>query len=58
MYPQLCSWDNLRLAYHKASRGKRGQPNVAAFEHRLEDNLLALQNELLTQTYTPGAYNG
>lgn len=56
MYEQLCAWDNLLLAYHKASRGKRGQPNVAAFEHRLEDNLLALQLELLDQTYRPGAY--
>ncbi len=56
MYPQLCSWGNLLLAYTKASRGKRGQPNVAAFEHRLEDNLLALQRELREQTYTPGPY--
>ncbi len=56
MYPQLCSWDNLLLAYSKASKGKRGHPNVAAFEYRLEDNLLALQQELLQQTYTPGRY--
>jgi hypothetical protein len=56
MYDQLCTWDNLLLAYRKASRGKRGQPNVAAFEHRLEDNLLALQYELLNRTYQPGPY--
>lgn len=56
MYAQLCSWDNLLLAYQKASRGKRGHPNVAAFEHRLEDNLLALQQELRDRTYTPGRY--
>lgn len=36
MYTQLHSWDNLLLAYRKAAKGKRGQPNVAAFEHRLE----------------------
>ncbi|MEW5718711.1 MAG: reverse transcriptase domain-containing protein [Chloroflexota bacterium] len=56
MYPQLCSWDNLLLAYRKAAKGKRGHPNVAAFEYRLEDNLLALQRELRDQTYQPGAY--
>ncbi len=56
MYDQLCTWDNLLLAYRRASRGKRGHANVAAFEHRLEDNLLDLQHELLTQTYRPGPY--
>jgi hypothetical protein len=56
MYMQLCSWENLLLAYRKASRGKRGGASVAAFEHRLEENLLQLQHELLTQTYVPGPY--
>ena len=56
MYSQLCSWDNLLLAYRKAAKGKRGYSNVAAFEYRLEDNLLALQRELRDQTYRPGAY--
>ncbi|MBI2989550.1 MAG: RNA-dependent DNA polymerase [Deltaproteobacteria bacterium] len=56
MYEQLCSWENLLLAYKKASRGKRGHPNVAAFEHRLEDNLCMLREELIKQTYTPGGY--
>ncbi len=56
MYAELCSWDNLLLAYRRASKGKRGQPNVAAFEHHLEDNLLQLQAELRTCTYRPGLY--
>jgi RNA-directed DNA polymerase len=56
MYEQICSWDNLLLAFRRASRGKRGQPNVAAFEHRLEDNLMAIQRQLVTQTYRPGHY--
>lgn len=55
-YRELCSWDNLLLAYQRAAKGKRGHPNVAAFEYHLEDNLLALQHELVTQTYRPGAY--
>lgn len=56
MYQQLCSWENLLLAYKLASKGKRGKPNVALFEHRLEDNLFQLQEELLTQTYSPQRY--
>jgi hypothetical protein len=56
MYTQLCSWENLLRAYGNASRGKRGQPSVAAFEYRLEDNLLALQRELLDGGYTPSGY--
>lgn len=56
MYTQLCSWNNLWLAYRKAAKGKRGHPNVAAFEYHLEDNLLSLQAELESFTYRPGAY--
>jgi RNA-directed DNA polymerase len=56
MCTQLCSWDNLLLAYRRASKGKRGHPSVATFEYRLEDNLLQLRGELLSKTYHPGAY--
>ena len=56
MYSELCSWENLLLAYRKASKGKRGRPNVALFEHDLEDNLLRLQSELCERTYHPGDY--
>jgi len=56
MYDQLTSWNNLLLAYKRASAGKRGHPNVAAFEYRLEDHLLRLQDELLSKTYRPGKY--
>ncbi len=56
LYAQICTWDNLLLAYRKAAKGKRGQPNVAAFEYRLEDNLLELQEQLAAKSYRPGAY--
>lgn len=56
MYDHLCAWDNLLLAYHKASQGKRGHRSVAAFEYRLEDNLVQLQRELQDQSYCPGSY--
>ena len=29
---QLCDWENIRLAYQNASRGKRGRGATAAFE--------------------------
>jgi len=54
---QLSDWENLLLAYRRAARGKRGNPNVAAFEHRLEENLFKLQQELRAHTYRPGAYD-
>jgi len=57
MYSQLVSWDNLYLAYRKAAKGKRGKPSAARFEYRLEDNLIQLQQELLTKTYRPGQYH-
>jgi RNA-directed DNA polymerase len=56
LYAELCSWDNLLLAYRKAAKGKRGKPPAAAFEYHLEDNLLALQRQLQQQTYCPGGY--
>ncbi|HEX4965565.1 MAG TPA: reverse transcriptase domain-containing protein, partial [Thermoanaerobaculia bacterium] len=56
MFEELTSWPNLLRAFRDAARGKRRHPNVAAFEHRLEDNLAALRRELLSQTYLPGAY--
>jgi RNA-directed DNA polymerase len=56
MFEELSSWRNLLLAFGKAAQGKRGQPGVAAFEYRLEDNLLQIQRELRQQTYQPGGY--
>ena len=57
MFDRLCAWGNLLSAYEKAAAGKRGQPTVAAFEHRLEDHLLALQGDLRGRTYQPGGYH-
>jgi retron-type reverse transcriptase len=57
LYPQIVSFENLYLAYREAARGKRGQPNVAAFELNLEANLFHLQEELETKTYRPDAYD-
>lgn len=56
-YQKLCSWENLWLAWRKAAKGKRGRAAAAAFEYRLEDNLLALQSELVEKSYQPGGYS-
>jgi len=57
LYPIITSFENLYLAFQAAARGKRGQPNVAAFEWDLEANLLQLQEELEAKTYRPGPYD-
>lgn len=53
----LTAWENLTLAYHNASRGKRGHAPAAEFEMLLADNLLEIQKELEEQTYQPGKYH-
>lgn len=56
-YADLYTWENLYLAYRKATKGKRGRVAAAAFEYRLEDNLFQLQDELAASLYRPGAYS-
>jgi retron-type reverse transcriptase len=56
LYPEVTRFENLLRAYHKAARGKRSQPHVAAFEFELERNLFTLQQELEDKTYRPGSY--
>ncbi len=55
-YDEVHDWNNLWLAWRKAARGKRGRPAAAHFEYRLEDNLVALQEELVAKSYRPGPY--
>jgi len=57
MFKKICSWLNLRIAYRKAARGKRGRQAAADFEYNLADHLLELQDDLVNQTYRPGAYH-
>lgn len=55
-YAQLCSFENLYLAYRKARKGKRSKTEVAAFEAEQEGELVRLQQELLELSWQPGAY--
>jgi retron-type reverse transcriptase len=56
LFARLVSFENLLGAAQAARRGKRFKPNVARFDFDLEEELLALRQELLTQTYRPGPY--
>jgi RNA-directed DNA polymerase len=56
LFPTICSFENLELAFRKARRGKRSKANVAAFEGNLDLELLDLQDALLNGSYRPGGY--
>jgi retron-type reverse transcriptase len=57
LYAQVCSFENLYLAYRKARRGKRGKASVAEFEFDQEEGLLRLQEELVSGAWRPGPYH-
>jgi len=57
LYPQICSFENLYLAYRRARQGKRGKESTAAFEYDQEKELLRLRKELLAETWQPRAYH-
>ena len=57
LYAQVVSFENLYWAAREAARGKRGHPDVAAFEFCLEANLLRLQEDLSTKRYRPLPYD-
>ncbi len=56
LWPKLISFDNLWLAWQRARRGKRRNPDVVHFELELERNLFTLQRKLAHGHYYPGRY--
>jgi retron-type reverse transcriptase len=56
LWPELSGFPNLVRAMKKAARGKRHQPNVAAFLFDQERELCRLHEELADRTYRPGGY--
>lgn len=57
LYARIAEPENLRLAFLKAVRGKRAKPEVIAYAARLEENLLALREQLLARTVDMGHYH-
>lgn len=53
LYQNLCSYENLYLAFKKARKRKTLKPYVIKFEKDLKNNLLQLRMELLFHSYKP-----
>lgn len=57
LMPRVADLENLRLAFWKAAKGKRGKADCRAFRERLDENLSALRAELLTGDVAVGDYH-
>jgi len=53
IYQEICALDNLILAWERAKKRKTKRRYVKRFQKNLKDNLLKLQEELISQTYQP-----
>jgi len=53
LWQELCSYNNLELAYKKARKHKTTKDYVINFEKDLQNNLLLLRSELLLHSYSP-----
>ena len=57
LLPKIADADNLRLAFWKAAKGKRGKADCLAFREHLDENLAALGAELLAGKVPVGDYH-
>jgi RNA-directed DNA polymerase len=57
LFEQITDFGNLHAAYLKARRGKRYSADALRFGANLEEELLALQDELRQGIYRTGSYN-
>ena len=57
LYERIAEPENLRLAFWKAARGKRGSAAVIAFATNLEGNLAEMRTRLLEQRPDIGHYH-
>ena len=53
LYQELCSEENLDLAFRKAQKRKSRKPYVIEFNNNLKENLKILRDELLSEKYKP-----
>jgi RNA-directed DNA polymerase len=56
LFEQIVARDNLRLAFHKALRGKRARRDAQQFARRLDQNLEEMAEQVATGTYPLGRY--
>lgn len=57
IFKDICTLDNLHLAYTKARKGKGRRYGVRLFKKNLEVNLQQLQRELIEGTYRTSEYD-
>ena len=57
LFPKIYDFENLFNAYKAGIKCKRYRADVMEYTHKLEENLIELQNEFIWQTYTVGRYN-
>jgi RNA-directed DNA polymerase len=57
LFNRIVEVDNLRLAYHKAKRGKSSKSFVVRFDKKAESSLLAIQDLLLTDSFKTSKYH-
>ncbi len=56
LYERIADPENLRLAFWKASRGKRDRAEVRQYASHLDENLARLREDLLREAVSVGAY--
>lgn len=56
LYHKIITFENICEAYRKAALGRRYTYEVLSFRNNLEENLIAIQEDLVTRTYQPGRY--
>ena len=56
LFEQVVAWDNLRLAVHKALRGKRSRVDARVFVSQLDENLERTRNGLFVGDVPLGVY--
>ncbi len=56
LYDRIHDFENLCLAFRKASRGRRFSSEVLKFRANIEDNMVRLQEELIQGSYEPSPY--
>lgn len=57
LFDKICSFDNLLLAEKLASKGKKKQVGVIEWNKNREENLILLQQELISGTYITSEYS-
>jgi RNA-directed DNA polymerase len=57
LYERILERDNLRLAFHKALRGKRDRGDARQYARRLDDNLAEMARQLEAGTFPVGCHH-